>query len=163
VGLFFNVRLLPSLRLGGNVRLESAPPYNITTGRDLNGDAIFNDRPEGVGRNSARGDSYKDLNLRLGYSFGFGTRSTTGTQGGPGGGPGGGPMVVRMGGGGPGGGGGPFDRSKLLAFEVYVSASNVFNAVNYTGFSGVLSSPVFGQPTSARPARRIEFGVRVGF
>lgn len=161
LGVFFNVRLLNSLRLGGNLRAESAPPYNVTTGRDDNGDSIFNDRPAGVGRNSARGDNYVDLNLRLGYSFGFGTRKNAGGQGGPGGGP----MVVRMGGGGRGGpgGGGPFDRSKLVGFEVYVSASNVLNTVNFSGYSGVVTSPLFGQPTSARAPRRIEFGLRMGF
>lgn len=162
LGVFFNVRLLNSLRLGGNLRAESAPPYNVTTGRDDNGDTTFNDRPAGVGRNSERGDSYVDLNLRLGYSFGFGTRTGTGTAG-PGGG--GGPMVVRMGGpgGGRGGGGGPFDRSKLVGFEVYVSASNVLNSVNYIGYTGVITSSLYGQPTSARAPRRLEFGVRMGF
>jgi hypothetical protein len=161
LGMFFNVRLLNSLRLGGNLRAESAAPYNVTTGRDDNGDSIFNDRPAGVGRNSARGDRYVDLNLRVGYSFGFGTRKDAGGPGGPGSGP----MVVRMGGGGRGGpgGGGPFDRSKLVGFEVYASASNVFNTVNYAGYSGVTTSPLFGQPTSARAPRRIEFGLRMGF
>lgn len=162
LGLFFNLRLLNSLRLGGNLRAESAPPYNVTTGRDDNLDTIFNDRPAGVGRNAARGDEYVDLNLRLGYSFGFGTRKSP-TQAGPGGG---GPVVVRMGGPGGGhggGGGGPFDRSKLVGFEVYASASNVLNTVNYAGYSGVITSRLFGQPTSARPPRRIEFGVRIGF
>lgn len=160
LGVFFNVRLLNSLRLGGNLRAESAPPYNVTTGRDDNGDTIFNDRPAGVGRNSARGDGYVDLNLRLGYSFGFGSRKTAGGPGGPGGGP----TIMHMGGGGRGGGGGgPFDRSKLVSFEVYASASNLLNTVNYMGYSGVITSPLFGQPTSARAPRRIELGMRVGF
>lgn len=160
LGMFFNMRLLPSLRLGGNLRAESASPYNITTGRDDNRDTVFNDRPSGVARNSARGDDYVDLNLRLGYTFGFGTRKTTG-----GAGPGGGPMVVRVGGGDRGGpmGGGPMDRSKLVSFEVYASASNVLNTVNYSGYSGVVTSPYFGIATSARPPRRIEIGMRVMF
>ena len=32
----------------------SAPPLTIRTGTDDNGDLVFNDRPAGVGRNSAR-------------------------------------------------------------------------------------------------------------
>ena len=56
VNAFFNLRLTSALRFGGNLRVESAPPYNITTGRDDNQDSIFNDRPAGVGRNAARGD-----------------------------------------------------------------------------------------------------------
>ena len=39
--------------LGGN----TGTPYNITTGFDNNNDSIFNDRPAGVGRNSARTSS----------------------------------------------------------------------------------------------------------
>ena len=35
--------------------LQFRHAYNLTTGRDDNGDAIFNDRPAGVGRNSLRG------------------------------------------------------------------------------------------------------------
>ena len=33
----------------------SATPYTIRTGRDDNGDLVFNDRPAGVGRNTERG------------------------------------------------------------------------------------------------------------
>jgi hypothetical protein len=167
VNAFFNVRLTSALRFGGNLRMESAPPYNITTGRDDNQDSIFNDRPAGVGRNAARGDELVDLNLRLGYTFGFGTRKDTATTtaGAPGGGP---PMRMGGGGGGRGGpggmgGGGPMDRTKVVSFEAYVSASNVLNNVNYTGFTGVITSPTFGQPTSARAPRRIEIGLRMMF
>jgi hypothetical protein len=39
-------------RLGING--SSAPPLTIRTGPDDNGDLVFNDRPAGVGRNSAR-------------------------------------------------------------------------------------------------------------
>ena len=38
-----------------NGRLQSGTPYNVTTGIDDNGDAIFNDRPSGTPRNSLRG------------------------------------------------------------------------------------------------------------
>ena len=33
------------------MRLQSALPYNVTTGRDDNGDTVSNDRPAGVTRN----------------------------------------------------------------------------------------------------------------
>jgi hypothetical protein len=165
VSTFFSLRLTNALRFGGGLRVESAPPYNITTGRDDNGDSIFNDRPAGVDRNAGRGDQFVDLNLRLGYTFGFGTRKDTGTTP-AGGGPGGGPPM-RMGGGGRGGpgmgGGGPMDRTKVVSFEAYVSATNVLNNVNYSGYTGVITSPYFGQPTSARAPRRIEIGMRMMF
>ncbi len=57
--IVFNWNIGGSHRLGRdgsmNGRLQSGSPYNITTGRMTIGDAIFNDRPVGVGRNSCAG------------------------------------------------------------------------------------------------------------
>ena len=47
-----NVPLKKRFRLGTSLRAQSALPYNITTGRDDNGDTVSNDRPAGVTRNS---------------------------------------------------------------------------------------------------------------
>ncbi len=59
---------------------------------------------------------------------------------GQGGGPGG------PGGGGPGGGGNPFANSnQRFSAEVWISANNVFNRVNYVNYVGNLRSPFFGQ------------------
>ena len=74
-------------------------------------------------------------------------------RGGPGGGGGGGGMM-----GGPMGG-----NDKAVRLEVYLQTFNVFNQVNYTSYSSVLSSTSFGDPTAAAPARRLELGMRVGF
>jgi hypothetical protein len=38
---------------------------NVTTGRDDNGDTIVNDRPAGVGRNSARTSGFAQVDLGL--------------------------------------------------------------------------------------------------
>jgi hypothetical protein len=40
-----NGQLPFGLRLNPNIEITSAPPFNITTGKDNNGDSIFNDRP----------------------------------------------------------------------------------------------------------------------
>ena len=48
-------------RIGTSVRIQSGLPYNITTGRDDNGDSISNDRPAGVARNSGRGTAQVDV------------------------------------------------------------------------------------------------------
>ena len=150
------------LSLGGSWR--SGVPYNITTGDDDNGDTVFNDRPEGVGRNTARTEMSWDVNGRLSYAFGFGKRPPAG------GGGTGAPVVIahRVTVGGAGGGdiasafgGGAED--KRVRFELFASASNLFNAVNRIGYSGVMTSPFFGQATAAMPGRRIDLGVRVGF
>ena len=47
-------------------------------------------------------------------------------------------------------GGGAED--KRVRFELFASASNLFNNVNPIGYSGVMTSPFFGQPTAAMPA-----------
>jgi hypothetical protein len=155
-----NTALPKSIRVGLTLTGRSGSPYNITTGRDDNGDTVFNDRPAGVGRNSARGDATWDLGGRISYSFGFGTRNNAG-----GGGMLGQPMVVRVGGGGdvlgglPGGGA----ENKRIRFEIFASASNLLNTVNRIGYSGVMTSPFFGQATGAMPGRRIDLGARIGF
>jgi hypothetical protein len=52
---------------------------------------------------------------------------------------------------------------KRWRVELYVAATNVANHANLTGFSGVMTSPFFGEATSALPPRRIELGARFGF
>jgi hypothetical protein len=159
----FTSPLTKSVRLSVGASRRSGTPYNITTGRDDNGDTVFNDRPAGVGRNSARAESTWDVNTRVAYSFGFGQRKPSDT--GPGG-----PVMIMHRVGGPGGGGseisGAFGggaEDKRIRFELFASASNLFNTVNRVGYSGVMTSPFFGQATAAMPGRRIDVGVRVGF
>jgi hypothetical protein len=124
VGLPYGVRLSPLLVA------SSGSPYNVTIGRDLNGDSIFNDRPGVAGgtgsnfvttnvgtfdptpipgqqlipMNFATGPGQFTMNLRVSKSFGFGPEiggnRQTAQHGGGPGGPGGG------GGGRPGGLGG---------------------------------------------------------
>jgi len=68
------------VRLGGIVTASSAPPYNVITGVDSNGDRRTNERPIGadgkmIPPNSARGDDYFNVDLRISKLFRFaGTR-----------------------------------------------------------------------------------------
>jgi hypothetical protein len=50
----------------------SALPFNVLAGGDRNNDTNTNDRPEGVGRNSARGFDAATLDLRVSRSWGLG-------------------------------------------------------------------------------------------
>jgi hypothetical protein len=158
-----NTSLPKNIRLGLSGTARTGTPYNVTTGFDLNGDTVFNDRPAGLGRNSATSKGMWDVAARLSYAFGFGERQAAT------GGAGGGPMVIvqRVGGGagdmlgGMMGGGGA--ENKRIRFEVYASASNLFNHTNPVGYSGVMTSPFFGEPTGALPGRRIDLGMRIGF
>jgi hypothetical protein len=64
------------IQLGGVLTASSAPPYTIITGFDGNGDRNVNDRPIVNGvmvqPNSARGDGYVDMDLRVGKSLAVG-------------------------------------------------------------------------------------------
>jgi hypothetical protein len=111
-------------------------------------------------------DMTVDLGGRLSYGWTFGPPRAGG------GGAGGQQVVVAMGGG-PGAGtggtsvtatqisGGPSDKRYRLDF--YVSGQNLLNRTNYTAFSGVLTSPLFGDPIAAAQARRLQAGLRFGF
>jgi hypothetical protein len=63
-------------RLSTVVTASSALPYNITTGpNDKNLDGVSgNERPDGVGRNSARGSAYFGADIRFSKTFGSGRR-----------------------------------------------------------------------------------------
>jgi outer membrane receptor protein involved in Fe transport len=56
--------------------------------------------------------------------------------------------------------GGNGDGPKIAAT---IDAFNVLNRVNYAGYVGNLSSPFFGLPVAAQPARRIQLGLRFSF
>jgi hypothetical protein len=158
-----NLPLPYRFRLGVTTSARSGTRYNVTTGRDDNGDTVFNDRPAGRGRNTAIAAGSWDVAARLSYTFGFGRRSAEGMGGG-------GPTVIIRSAGGTasagdllGGlmGGGADD--KRIRVELFASAQNVLNSVTPIGYSGVMTSPFFGLPTAAMPGRRIDLGVRVGF
>jgi hypothetical protein len=149
-----NVKIFQELRLGMTFRASSAPPYNLTTGSDDNGDSVVNDRPVGVGRNSARGAAQWELGARLSWTLGFGKRKSQG----------GGPTVIRsrsdadtLGALASGGGN---DRWRA---QFYLQVFNILNHANRINFAGVQTSPFFGQATAALPGRRVETGFRFSF
>ncbi len=168
---FLSFPLPKKLRGSLMTQAQTASPYTIITGIDNNRDTVLNDRPEGVGRNSARGSATWNMNARLSRSFSFGPARQT--DGGPGGGPirvrgVGGPGGGPGGGGGGGGGGGPMmmmmdQGTGRYNVEFYAQALNVLNHTNFQNYAGSLRSPYYGEPTSAGPARRIEVGINFGF
>jgi len=56
-----------------------------------------------------------------------------------------------------------FDVPPRFRVGVFLFANNLTNHANYTGYSGVLTSPFFGQPTSVSNTRRVEAGLNFGF
>jgi hypothetical protein len=137
-------RIPNSLSVGFTNRFQSAAPYNITSGRDTNGDTISNDRPAGVGRNAARAQGFWITDVHIGWS-----RAVTSAHGQRG----------------PSRGGGPEGASERRRPQVgfNITARNVFNRPQYGGFNGVITSPFFGQPVSATNPRRVDVGVSFSF
>ena len=151
-----NLPLRKRFRLGTSLRAQSGSPYNITTGRDDNGDTVSSDRPAGVTRNTGVGRAQIDLGLRLSWSIAFGGAAP----------PPAGPQVrvVRGDNADPLSSMGGMDSAgKRYAVELYGQAYNALNHFNALNFSGVVSSPFFGQPTSAAAPRRVELGARLSF
>ena len=46
---------------------------------------------------------------------------------------------------------------------VFVQAQNLTNQRNYLGYSGIMTSPFFQQPTAVSPMRKIDFGMSLQF
>ena len=139
VGL--NSDLAAGFRVAAVFRAQSAAPYTITLGTDPNGDGIHNDRPAGVTRNSERGAPTKTLDATLTWRVGVGQGRAEGAA--------------------DGRNSGARDTDRRI--ELFARGTNVLNFVNQQNFSGVLTSPFFGSPTSADNARRVVVGTRVWF
>ena len=131
----------------------SAPPLTIRTGTDDNGDLVFNDRPEGVGRNSARTVSTWNTSASFGYSFTLGKKTVTS---------GGGVQIM----GSPAGltvNPTAAQTTPRYRLNLSVNINNLWNQPTYSGFSGIITSPFFLQPTQASGLRRITFSTNVSF
>ncbi len=127
-----NVSAPMGIRLNPIIEMNTAPPFNITTGKDLNGDSIFNDRPAfatDLSRPSVRvtpwgtfdtnplpgqtiiprnyGEAYGtvSINMRVSRTWSFGERNTGPANANRGAGGRGGGRGGNFGGGGFGGGG----------------------------------------------------------
>ena len=157
ISAFVSRKLIKGLSTSAIIQGTSALPYNITTGFDNNGDTVFNDRPSGVRRNSARGAARWEIGARLSWGKDFGPEQKQTAGGGMQvrmvrvGGEGAAPPSISTGG------------TKRFRLELYAQAFNLLNHTNLLGFSGVQTSPFFGQATSAQGPRRMELGTRFNF
>ena len=157
----FNTQALKNMNMSLSFNYNSANPYTIRTGFDDNADLIFNDRPAGVTRNTARGDAMWNTSANVSYTIPFGKRPAAAP---PSGGGGGGTTVIHAGdmmimrAAAPGGSGAARYRINLS-----VGVQNLTNRVNHTGWNGNMASSFFGQSTSVGSPRKINVGVSFSF
>ncbi len=144
---------LKNLQAQVGLNMASALPYTIRTGSDDNGDLIFNDRPAGVGRNTARGDSQWTVNANFNYSLQFGKRGGALPPG---------IRIINL-------NGAPqvdtvaISNQPRFRVGVYLQAQNLTNHYNYGGFQGGMLSPFFGRPTLVINPRKVDMGLQFQF
>lgn len=193
----------PSMFLGANItlpfgfslspliRASSGTRFNITTGRDTNGDSVFTERPAFatdpskpgvvvtrfgtfdpnpapgqalIPRNYGKNPTLFFVNLRVAKTIAFGKAAAAAGPAAPGGG-----QIVligpggeRISGGGRGPSAGPGGKPYSLTFSV--AAQNIFNRANFGPLVGNLSSPNFGRANGvATSPRRLDLQVRFSF
>ena len=141
-----SVRLPGGIRLAPGVTLRSGRPFNITTGRDNNGDSVFTDRPAfaKAGDPGAVSTPFGVFNpnpkpgdVVIPRNFGHEPRQVNVN------------LVV--------------SKTLLKALTVTGDAENLFNNRRFFAMNGVLTSPVFGRANQALSARRFELTIRYGF
>ncbi|HYG10231.1 MAG TPA: carboxypeptidase regulatory-like domain-containing protein [Pyrinomonadaceae bacterium] len=150
------------------IRARSENRFNITTGRDTNGDGVFFDRPAFatdlskpgvivtrfgafdpnpepgqpiIPRNYGVGPRFFLVNLRVSKSFSFDTigSEVKGNQN----------KAAAA--------------AKRFNLNFSIQVQNLLNHTNFGSFIGNLNSPLFGQANTASIPRRIDAGVRLSF
>jgi hypothetical protein len=147
-----NSQIVRNLSVSLNANASSGTPYTIRTGFDDNGDLVFNDRPAGVERNTERAAAQWALNLNASYALAFGRRTTPPPPG---------IFITVVGGQAPTVQTVNIDWRYRLQF--FVNVQNVTNRANYIGYSGVMTSPFFGRPTTVSNPRKVDIGMNLQF
>ena len=135
-----------------NFNASSAAPYTIRTGVDTNGDLNFNDRPDGVGRNTARAAGQWNMNGFFSYSRQFGKPVQM-----PGG------INFRSEGGALAASQGAATNAGRFRVSFNLQIQNLTNRGNLTGYVGTLTSRNFGKPSQIVGTRKVDFGMGISF
>jgi hypothetical protein len=126
---------LRNLTVNLSLNASDGFPYNQTTGFDDNGDGLLNDRPDGVGIWMLRTTPVWTLSTRVTYNVPLGLTGA-GTQPGV-------PQRYRL--------------------SLFAAVNNLTNHANLTGYSGVMTSYFFRQPTNVQNPRKVDIGMNIAF
>ena len=147
---------LRNLNVFLSIFATSGSPYTIRTGRDENFDQVFNDRPEGIGRNTERGAAQFNVSGNFNYTVPIGKRKTPPPPG----------IMIT---GDRGGGGLTVTQAPQLTdapkyrLTFNLSIQNLINRTNFGGYNGTMTSSFFLRPTAANQPRKIDFGMGINF
>ncbi|HUK36064.1 MAG TPA: TonB-dependent receptor [Vicinamibacterales bacterium] len=152
--LTFNIISLQVRRtqIQASLTQQSGVPFTETTGFDPNGDGVFNERPVGALRNTLRGADQWNLSMYGQYTISMRRRATPLTG-----------IVATQFTGGTVSNVGTFADATRYRIFLVVQAQNLTNHNNYNGYSGVLTSPFFDQPTAVVNPRRVLFNIAFSF
>lgn len=166
VNVSLNSQALKNLSTSFNFSTATGSAYNITTGRDDNGDLFFNDRPAGYARNAGRGDGQWNLNASATYTLTFGPPRTS-SAGSPLAGMPAGGMIVMAGGDQRimtmAQGAGPAQQPGRYRMGISLRVSNLTNHANPFGYVGAMTSTSFGKPTTYQGVRQVNLSMNFGF
>ena len=131
-------KALLGFQIGWVYSYATAAPFNVVTGADNNNDTTVNDRPAGVGRNSARFPCYSDLSQSCGTTS-FDLRLS---------------RVLALGG--------------AHRLELMLEGFNLFNHVNVVNVNNTIGntpvpSATFKQVTAVGDMRQFQLGARWSF
>ena len=153
LNLSLNSTQLRNLNANLNFNASSAPPYTIRTGVDTNRDLLFTDRPDGVGRNSARASGQWTLNGNFSYGWQFGKPVERA-----------GGISIRSEGGGMAVSQSAAQSAGRFRISLNMNVQNITNHANLAGYNGTLTAgPYFGRPTTFLGTRKIDIGLGLSF
>ena len=148
-----NSSALKNLNANLNFNASTGTPYSITTGRDDNGDLVYNDRPAGIGRNTQWTPRQWTVNGNFFYTLAIG-KKTVQTPGGITG------ITIRNGVVDVTTGGAAPPRYRI---GISANVQNLTNHTNYTGYSGTMTSPFFLQPQNVLNTRKVDVSLNFSF
>jgi hypothetical protein len=153
VGLVAYTTAIKNFSASISISTYSGTPYTVRTGFDNNGDAIFNDRPAGVGRNTLRAGWQYNSSGYFSYTIGIGKRTVALPPG----------ITLTSSGGSLSVGTFAQGNTPRYRLMINLSVQNLNNHANYYGYNGNMTSPLFMQPTQAEGVRRIDASLGFSF